>query len=278
MQSATGTFVRMRVSSIHTYPVKGCHRVDHDLATVEPWGLASDRRWLVVDEEGRLLTQREEPGLTRIHPDGGGSLTLRSPGRPELRLAAPSGDLSEVRVHRDPVLATPAGDVADTWLSAVLDRKVHLMYLDDPARRPVDPTYGLPGDRVSFADAYPLLLTTSASLDALNDWIVEGDSGEGPLPMARFRPNLVVSDAPAWVEDGWLGRRIRVGSVPFRAPKLCDRCVVTTTDQETGERGHEPLRTLTRYRRWDQKVWFGMNLIPDGTGDIHVGDDVTVID
>jgi uncharacterized protein YcbX len=268
----------MRLVSIHTYPIKGCHRVDHDAAGVEPWGLAGDRRWLLTDDDGRVLTQREEPWLTGLRPAvAGGGLTLRADGRPALRVVAEPGEPTEVRVHRDLVLATPAGgDAADAWLSEVFDRKVRLMYLDKPTRRPVDPRYGQPPDRVSFADGYPLLLASTSSLAALNDWVIEG--GADPLPMTRFRPNVVIEGAPAWAEDGWLGRRVRIGGVTFRAAKLCDRCVVTTTDQETGERGPEPLRTLARYRRWDHKVWFGLNLIPDGTGEVRVGDEVTVID
>src|SRR5438128_2469211 len=211
----------MRLASIHTYPIKGCRRVDAAAAAVEPWGLAGDRRWLLTDDDGRMLTQREEPRLTRLRPAvAGGGLIVRADGRPALRVDAEPGNPTEVRVHRDPVLATPAGgEAADAWLSEVLDRKVRLLYLDEPTRRPVDPRYGAPDDRVSFADAYPLLLTSTSSLVALNDWIVE--TGIDPLPMTRFRPNVVVEGAPAWAEDGWVGRRLRIGAVTFRMPKLC---------------------------------------------------------
>src|SRR5690606_24730512 len=126
-----------------------------------------------------------------------------------------------------------------------------------------DEHYGEPGDRVSFADAYPVLLANAASLEALNGWLAEEGSPEGALPMARFRPNIVISGAAPGAEAGWLGRRRRIGGVTFRAVKPCDRCVVTTTDQETGERGHEPLRTLGKRRNIDQKLLFGTNLIPD---------------
>ena len=136
------------------------------------------------------------------------------------------------------------------------------MYLDDPTRRPTNPAYSLDGDRVSFADGYPLLLTSEESLDALNDWIAEGPrAAEGPVPMRRFRPSVVVSGAPAWAEDGW--RRLRIGPVTFRAVKGCDRCVLTTVDPDTAAKGHEPLFALARHRRWDGKIWFGVNLIPD---------------
>jgi len=269
----------MRLASVHTYPIKGCYRLDHQRARVEPWGLAGDRRWLVTDDDGRFLTQREEPRLTQLRPsivDGG--LRLAMAGQPELYLPAQPGDLEPVIIWRDTIDATRVGEDADAWLSAALSRKARLYYLDDPTRRATDETYSQPTDRVSFADGYPLLVTNAASLAALNDWLVEENGEPDPLPMTRFRPNVVVEGAPAWAEDEWLGRRIRIGPVVFRAPKPCDRCVVTTTDQETGERGHEPLRTLARHRNIDRKLLFGLNLIPDGTGEIAVGDEVALLD
>jgi MOSC domain-containing protein len=269
----------MQVASLHTYPVKGCHRIDHDGADVEPWGLAGDRRWLVVDDaDGQSVTQREAPGLVALRPSAmDGGLRLRAEGMPDLDVPEPDGDPVPVAVHRTKLVATPAGPAADTWFTSLLDRKVRLVWLDDPTRRPIGEQYAEPEDVVSFADAYPLLLTNAASLDALNGWLVEEGSPEGPLPMTRFRPNIVVSGAGPWAEDGWLGRRLRIGAVTFRAAKPCDRCVVTTTDQETGERGHEPLRTLGKHRNVDQKLLFGTNLIPDGPGRVAVGDPVTLL-
>ncbi len=267
----------MRLASVHTYPVKGFHRVDHDGAQVEPWGLAGDRRWLVTDDAGRMLTQREEPRLTRCQPSYvDGDLVVSARGRPDLHVPAKAGELVEVSVFGTPVRLSRAGAAADAWLSETLGREVHLMYLDDPTRRPVDPRYGRPDDRVSLADGYPVLLANPASLAVLKDWIAEGGRDEGPLPMTRFRPNVVVDGVPAWAEDGWVGRRLRIGAVTFRVPKPCDRCVVTTTDQETGERGREPLRTLGRYRKVGQALLFAMNLIPDRTGEIRVGDEISV--
>lgn len=270
----------MRVASIHTYPIKGCHRRDHDTAEVEPWGLRGDRRWLVVEPGGSMITQRDIPRLAAVVPSyvDGGALMLRTPGSADLVVAQPvGGDRVEVKVWDSVVTATLAGAAADEWLSRALDHRVCLGWLDDPTRREIEPGYGRDTDRVSFADGYPLLATTTASLDSLNGWLLEAGSPEGPLPMTRFRPNVVVSGSGAWNEDGWLGRRIRIGAVEFRAVKTCDRCVVTTTDQETGERGHEPLRTLARYRNIGQKLVFGMNLIPDGTGPVSVGDPVVVL-
>jgi hypothetical protein len=183
-------------------------------------------------------------------------------------------------VWESDLVAAPAGDEAAAWLSEVIGEPVRLVYLDDPTRRPANPAYSRDTDRVSFADGYPLLLTSEESLGALNDWIAEGTkAAEGPVPMRRFRPSVVVSGAPAWAEDGW--RRLRIGPVAFRAVKGCDRCVMTTVDPDTAAKGHEPLFALARHRRWDNKVWFGVNLIPD-TPDpgarIRPGDPVEVLE
>lgn len=269
----------MRLESLHLYPVKGCHRIDVDRATVQPWGLAGDRRWLIVDADGQIISQREDPALTGIRPSlVEGDLRLSATGRPDLTVPPPTGNHERVDVWGDTVPLSPAGPAADGWLSATLGRPARLYHLDDPTSRPVDPSYSRPDDRVSLADAYPLMVTSSASLDALNGALADEGSAEGPLPMTRFRPSAVVGGADAWAEDGWIGRRLRIGPVVFRAVKPCDRCVVTTTDQETGVRGHEPLRFLGRHRNVDQKLLFGVNLIPDDTGDLAAGDEVTLLD
>ncbi|MEU7819733.1 MOSC N-terminal beta barrel domain-containing protein [Catellatospora sp. NPDC049133] len=272
----------MRVSALHTYPIKGCRRIDHQRATVEPWGLAGDRRWMIIDPDGAQVTQRDiaRLALLRAVPMGSG-LELSFPGGEPLLVAQPSPDpvVTATLWGRVTMTATAAGPDADALLSKELGRDVRLVWMDDPAnRRPVDPDYAVPTDRVSFADGFPLLLTNTASLDRLNDWIAESGSDEGPLPMARFRPNVVVDGAPPFAEDEWLGRRLRIGTLVFRVAKPCGRCVVTTTDQESGERGREPLRTLARHRNVGQQLLFGSNLIPDTFGEIGVGDEVELLD
>ncbi|HEX5540749.1 MAG TPA: MOSC N-terminal beta barrel domain-containing protein [Micromonospora sp.] len=271
----------MRLASIHTYPIKGCRRLDHDGAQVEPWGLAGDRRWMLVDEDGVGVTQRETPALATLRPAvGADGLVLRATNLPDLVLTEPvGGPRIDVRVfqHRAPVPAELAGDGADEWFHAVLDRKVRLVWLGDPTRRATNPDFSEPDDRVSFADGYPLLLTNVASLDVLNGWLRAGGDVEGLLPMTRFRPNVVISGADPWAEDEWLGRRIRVGDVVLRVVKPCARCVVTTIDQETGESGRQPLQVLARHRNLDQGLIFGMYLIPDKAGQIAVGDPVELL-
>ncbi|MDG4792855.1 MOSC N-terminal beta barrel domain-containing protein [Micromonospora sp. WMMD1082] len=272
----------MRLSEINTYPVKGCHGLGHDEAGVRPWGLDGDRRWMIVDADGVGVTQRDVAALVRVHarcgPDG---LLLCAEGHPELLVPEPAGAAPvAVRTFRRRLLrvdALPAGPAADAWLGAVLDRPVRLVWLAQPARhiRRGDKEYD-PGDQVSFADAYPVLLASTASLAALGDWLVA--AGAEPVPMARFRPNLVVDGAPAWAEDGWAGRGLRIGAVRFRAAGPSARCLVTTIDQETGVRDREPLRTLARHRNIDRKLLFGLNLVPLQAGHLRLGDPLELTD
>ena len=264
----------MRITALHTYPVKGCHRIDHDEARVEPQGLAGDRRWIVVDPDGVGITQRVVATLSllRVTPAPGG-ITLGAPGMPDKHVTEPAdGPHQAVRVfkHKPPAPARIADDGG--WMATFLDRPARLVWQADTTGRPVQ-DHAREGDRVSFADGYPVLVTNTASLSAVNDWLVE--AGEEPVPMTRFRPNLVVSGAPPWAEDHWAGRRLRIGDVTFRAAKACDRCLVTTIDQDTGVKGRQPLQILGRYRNLPGGLLFGMNLIPDHPGVLRVGDPVT---
>jgi uncharacterized protein YcbX len=265
----------MRIASLHTYPIKGSHRNDHDEAVVERQGLAGDRRWIVVDPDGVGITQRECASLSRLSvtPVAGG-LVVRTAGMPDLHVAEPvDGPKQFVRVFssKPPAPARVASD--DGWFATFLGREARLVWQEDPGGRPVV-NNSQEGDRVSFADGYPLLITTEASLSAVNDWLVQ--EGHEPVPMTRFRPNVVVRDTGPWAEDDWRGHVVRLGDVAFRAAKPCARCLVTTIDQETGIKGREPLRILGKYRNLPDGLIFGMNLIPDATGTIRVGDRVTL--
>ena len=273
----------VRLASIHVYPMKATRAVDLTDSLVEPWGLAGDRRWLLVDEDARFVSQREEPALARVtvtYGPAAGAISVSAPGRPGGQVPVPAADaeLLKVTVWRSVFLAAAAGPAADAWFSGYLGRPVRLVYLDDPTRRAVDPEFGQDGDVVSFADGYPLLLTSTGSLEELGCWLA--DDGEQPVPMTRFRPNVVVTGALPWAEDRW--RRIRIGAVCFRVAKPCGRCVVTTTDQVTGERGSQPLKMLGRRRRFGQQLVFGQNLIPDRLpargGVIRVGDVIEILE
>ncbi|MFC8226010.1 MOSC domain-containing protein [Streptomyces sp. NPDC057287] len=268
------------LGAVYIHPVKSLAAHAADKVAVEPWGLDGDRRWMLIDNENRVVTQRQQPRMAQLSaeplPDGG--VSLSAPGGPSLTVGAPDPVTTvAAELHRSKVEVVPASEDAHTWFSARLDAEVRLVHLDAPShRRPVDPEFGRPGETVSLADGFPLLLTTRSSLDALNSLVARGDHPEeGPLPMDRFRPNVVVEGTAPWAEDGW--RRIAIGEVAFRLVKPCGRCVITTTDQRTAERGKEPLRTLARHRREGKHLLFGQNMIPEATGVIRVGDPVTVL-
>ncbi|MGW1162437.1 MOSC domain-containing protein [Streptomyces sp. NPDC002513] len=266
--------------SIHVHPVKALRGRRLHEAVVEPWGLCGDRRWALIDETGKVVTQREQPRLALAAaeplPDGG--VRVSAAGREPLSVPVPEPVATTTAKRAGEKIETvPAAPGASEWFSAYLGERVTLVHLDDPAhRRPVGPPYGRPGDTVSLADGFPLLVTTLASLDALNSLITQGDHpDEGPLPMNRFRPNVVVSGTAPWAEDDW--ERITIGEVEFRVAKMCERCVVTTTNQATAERGKEPLRTLGRHRRIAGGLVFGQNLVPLTRGTVRVGDPVEVL-
>ena len=270
----------LQLTGIRRYPVKSCAGFDIHRAVIERCGLAGDRRWMVVDESNVVVTAREHPQMLLVIPEiTDAGLRLSAPSQPDLLVGTPDGSrLQGVTVWKSTLDASPAGREADVWLSAVIGKPVRLMYLDDTDRRRPNEMFAAAEDRVSFADGYPMLLVTEESWQAVNDWIAEGPRAEeGPLPIVRFRPNLIVKGAPAaWAEDGW--RALRIGEAVFRAVKGCDRCVLTTIDPVTAAKGKEPIATLARYRKWDGKTWFGMNLIPDNPGaTIQVGDEVEIL-
>ena len=261
------------LSALHIFPVKSCAPLVLDAAAVEPRGLRDDRRWIVTDANGKFLTGRQHPRLTLLHamPDAG-AIALSAPGMPPLRLEAPAGGTRvDVVVWTNTVAAQPAGDVANAWISAFLGMAARFAYMDDGCARPVNPDYAKPGDEVSFADAFPMLLISEGALDALNAKL------QVPVPMLRFRPNFVVANTAPHAEDGW--KRVRIGEVEFDVVKPCSRCVFTTVDFERGEfdPSGEPLKTLTTYRRGERGVTFGQNIIPRGAGTVRVGDAVEVL-
>ena len=270
----------LHLSELRRYPVKSCRGQALEVGVVEPWGLAGDRRWMLVDDTGETVTAREQRELLLIRPrlraDGG--LEVSAPDQDDLIVPPADGRVVDVTVFgRTPFGATEAGLEADAWFSKVLGEPVRLVYADDPNRRQANPEHAGPGVPMHFGDAYPLLLTTEASLATLNELIAAGPrADEGPLPMVRVRPNLVVAGSLPWAEDGW--RRIRVGAAEFRVVKGCDRCAIPTTDEQTAVRRKEPTYTLAQHRRWDGAVWFGMNLVPVTPGaTLRVGDEVEVL-
>lgn len=262
----------MRLVSLHIHPLKGARGIQVASATVEPRGLRHDRRFMLVDARGGFVSQRSHPRLALVETAlVDASLRLALPCGDHLEVPlAPEGPRREVEVWGDGVTAVRVEGEASALLSGFLGDELELVCMPEDVRRPVDPAYAREGDHLSFADGFPILLASLESLADLNARLEE------PVPMDRFRPNLVVEGGQAYAED--THERVRVGALHFRMPKPCSRCQVTTVDQSTGElSGPEPLRTLASYRGEGRRVYFGQNLIPDGTGSLSVGDEVELL-
>jgi uncharacterized protein YcbX len=252
------------IAALAVHPVKSCRGIRLEAAVLTERGLRHDRRWMIVDAEGRFRTQRELPRLatlrTAIEAD---RLVLGiGPDEVSLPLDGDDGEPMTVTVWRDSVEAVRPDPGVDMLLSAWSGRPLHLVRFPEAVRRPCDSTYAEPGAHTGFADGFPLLVASLSSLAELNDALRE--RGAEPVPMTRFRPNLVVAGVPARIEDRH--RRLELGcGAALELVKPCDRCVVTTTDQETGERHpSEPIATLGRIRRNPRTrgVMFGQNAVP----------------
>ena len=267
----------LTLTDLYIYPVKSLGGMRVQQAEVTGRGLRHDRRWLLVDERNRFMTQRQnaEMALLDVSPAYNGFL-LTHRRRPDLLplyipFEAKSKHTLFVTIWDDMVWAWRGSKAADEWLTEALGQPVKLVYMSDMVRRDVEPEHNPEGQLVSFADGYPFLLVTEASLAGLNARLAE------PVGMERFRPSLVVGGAQPDEEDGW--HRFEIGTLPFRAVRGCGRCVVTTIDQQTATKNPviEPLRTLATYRREGNSIIFGQNVTGPGHGTLRVGDEVRVL-
>ncbi|MDI3288861.1 MOSC domain-containing protein [Polyangium sp. 15x6] len=259
------------LSGLFVYPVKGARGIALDRARALSLGIEHDRRFMIVDPDGEFLTQRELPQMALIETAiEGETLVLHAKDHGPLRLPLrPEGPTDRrVRVWSDKCRAVFVGDEAAAYLSDYLGQRAELVYMPEDAARRVDGRYARRKERVAFADGFPYLLTSEGSLADLNARLRDA------VPMDRFRPNLVVRGAPPWAEDAWTS--LSIGSVVFHLRKPCSRCNVITVDQATGVRGKDPLATLATFRARANRVYFGWNLVPEGEGEIRVGDAVTL--
>lgn len=261
------------ISSLVYYPIKACRGFEVDTARVERMGLQHDRRMMVVTPEGMFLTQREHPRLALVTPKlGDGTLELSAPHYDSIRLGIQTtGSPLAVSVWSSRnVQAIDQGQEAAAWFSDWLGTEVRLVHIADGHVRHVSREYAVtPQDHTGFADGYPILLASEEGLQDLNSRL------ETPVPMDRFRPNLVVRGCEPFAEDGW--NRIRAGDVELAVVKPCARCVVTTIDKHTLETAREPLKTLGKYRKHRLGAIFGQNAIPLGEGTLRVGMAVEVL-
>jgi uncharacterized protein YcbX len=260
-------------SALHVYPIKSCRGVELKAVRFDRLGPLYDRRFMLVDETGNFLTQRELPRMALIEPRlGPTSLQVSAKNMPMLKVAMTQRDAKriEVRVWKHHGKAEDAGGNAAAWFSEFLERPCRLVRFPDDDVREVDPAYARAPAQVGFADGFPVLLLSEASLEDLNARMPQ------KVPMNRFRPNIVVRDCEAYAEDRW--KRIRIGELVLDVVKPCSRCAITGVDQLSGLRGEEPLATLASYRARDNGVFFGQNCVHDGPGAIRVGDEVEVLE
>lgn len=264
------------LSRIRVYPLKGAGGLDLQLSKADLFGIPGDRRWMLVGTGGLFISQRTHPGIALIGLEfaeegaSGGAFRVQAPGMSSFLLSEgdASDPLMEVQLHKDRLRGRVLGE-AGKWFSDYLGEECRLVFFPPEIHRVVDPEFA-PGHRTSFSDGYPLLVTTEASLDALNQKLPRS------LSMLRFRPNLVIRGGDPWEEDSW--RVIEIGSARIDLVKACARCSVTTVDQGTGTRGKEPLRTLARIREWEGKTSFGQNAVFSRKGSFRVGDGVRILE
>jgi uncharacterized protein YcbX len=261
----------LKLTQIWIYPIKSLGGISLASANVMQKGLQYDRRWMLVDEEGKFLTQRVYPrmALFKLALDKDQLIikhfgdTLMLPVEEKA-----SADPIAVTIWDDRVSAYEVDRSYSKWFSDLLGLKCKLVFFPEENSRPVDPTYNVNDDQVSLADAYPFLIIGQSSLDDLNSRLKE------PLPINRFRPNLVFTGGKPYEEDTW--RNFAIGSTRFVGVKPCDRCVLTTVNQDTAEKGAEPLKTLATYRKKNNKISFGQNLVALDYGKITVGNIITL--
>ena len=253
------------VSELAIYPVKSSRQIVVDRWTVDEFGMADDRRWMVIDSQSQFITQRTHPALVKmICSLQESAIVLEASGQKKLTVKKPErGKNLTVTVWNDNCGAVDAGDRAASWCSELLDEECRLVYMPGSSFRQVNLKYAEEGIRTGFADGFPFLLISEASLADLNSRL------ESPVSMLRFRPNIVVSGCEPFAEDSW--NRIRIGDIEFSVVKPCTRCIMTTIDTDTLKRHKEPLKTLASYRRLDSQVIFGQNLIHHGRGELRTG-------
>ncbi len=261
-----------RLSEIYVYPVKSLTGICVAQWPVTARGLLYDRHWMLVDTQQHFLSQRRLPRMTLIKTRLSEThLIMSAPGMDDLclELLEHSGEILRVQIWTDECEAHVVSAKADQWLSQFLEFPCRLVYQPESDTRKVDPGYAKPSDHTSFTDGFPFLVIAENSLLALNSALAF------PVEITRFRPNLVIANCPAYSEDTW--RVISINGIQFRLPKPCSRCPVPTVDPLTATYGKEPLQTLNRLRKWQNKVYFGQNALHDSLGTLHRNAEVAIL-
>jgi uncharacterized protein len=263
---------KILLSEIWTYPIKSLGGFKQETTECMHYGLKYDRKWMLIDGTNTFLTQREISDLAFFRTsltNEGIHVSHPSDSSITIPFESKSKDFFEARVWEDTCIVQAVSDEIDTWFTDILGFPCRLVFVPDMYLRNVDADYNPWGKKTSLTDGFPILIISEASLADLNDRL------EIPVPMNRFRPNLVVTGAEAYAEDQWLS--VRIATLRIELVKLCGRCIVTTIDQDTAMKAKEPLKTLSKYRIKNSKVMFGKNAIPLDTGLLRVGDEIEIL-
>ncbi|VAX08622.1 Flavodoxin reductases (ferredoxin-NADPH reductases) family 1 [hydrothermal vent metagenome] len=262
----------IKVSELAIYPVKSLRQIMLNNILIDSLGFKFDRRWMVVDENRRMITQRKKSRMCLIQPIlERDSLTLQAVGMPDIKISRSLNSSRQlVTVWEDNCMAEDCGNEAAEWLSKFLETDCRLFFFPEDEFRQVDTHFAQAGERIAFSDGFPILLISQASLDDLNQRL------SVPVAMHRFRPNLVVSGCESFAEDNW--KMIRIGELNFRIVKPCSRCIIPNIDPDSGRKSAEPTRTLSTFRRRENKIFFGQNVIANGEGQLETGMSVEIVE
>lgn len=263
----------MQISQLFNYPVKSCKGNKLSTMEIDGFGPKWDRRWMIVDPDGRFITQRQVAEMGQI------GVTVSSDRvcfdyqseKIELSMIEAQGQKDErlVTVWQDKLSGNRIHHPVNTWLSQKLGREAQLIYMPQETVRQVDLEYAQLGDRVGFADGFPFLIISEASVEFLAEKVGY------LLDVQRFRPNIVVSGCDAFAEDQW--RQIQIGDIVFDLVKQCSRCVIPTIDLKTSQKQPEIMQAMLKYRKQGTKVMMGQNVLHRGEGYITIGQEVKII-
>ena len=269
----------LKLSEIYIYPIKSLGGIRLENSNITTRGLENDRRFMLIDENGRFLTQREHPELAIFQTEIDGEtlmITNKKDGSSvkvqtqyfNTELSNPS---LNVQIWDDQTTAIEVSQEASAWFTQALGIPTRLVFMHEESQRKIETNYALTGNEItSFSDGYPILIAGQSSLDDLNNRL------KNPVNINRFRPNFVFTNGEPFEEDDW--HEFTIGDVRFFGVKPCSRCIMTTIDQETGEKnGKEPLLTLNKYRKAGKRILFGQNVLVSQLGTVSVGDVVTVL-
>lgn len=262
----------IKLSELNIYPIKSTAQISLPRAHISPFGLHMDRRWMLIDEKGYMLTQRTYPRMCLIETQlDGTQLIIKAVGMPQISVSIESSHTQvKATVWEDSCDAFDCGDDTAKWFSDFLNTPTRLVYFPEDGSRQVDLNFANTGDITAFSDGFPYLLIGQASLDDLCSRL------DAPISMSRFRPNLVVTGADAFAEDDW--KKIKIGEVVFNLVKPCSRCIIPSIDPKTAEKNANVIKTLASYRMRENKILFGQNLTAEGSGELRLEMPVEILE